>query len=134
MRACRGVSGGDGRVQRGTTHSHLSPLDLPFVSVAFVSAPFGLQEVQHAREREVLSALWGQRDFGGLGALLLLRALLLALLHFLLHLEVGTQHRELDARVLERKEVGRASLCVWSRRLPRVDLHPVDCKYDCRAG
>ena len=57
----------------GRPYPHLRTLDLPLVSVAFVSSPFGLEEVEDARERVVLAALRGEGNFRRLGPLLLLR-------------------------------------------------------------
>jgi hypothetical protein len=39
------------------THPHLCPLDLPFVSVTFVSSPFCLEEMKDAGEGKVLAVL-----------------------------------------------------------------------------
>ena len=87
--------------QRRRTHPHLRPLDLPLVSVSFISPPLCLEKVQDARKREILTTLGRQWDFGRLWALLLLGPWLLALLQLvLLDLEVWTQHGKLDLLVV----------------------------------
>lgn len=124
---CDGANNGERRDEdkaRRRTHPHLCTLDLPLISVAFVSPPFGLKKVEDTREGKVLSALRWEGDLRLLWTLLLLGALLLVLLKFLLHLQIGAEHWNLDGVVLRRREeVGRASLWVQSRGLPRVDLH-----------
>jgi hypothetical protein len=67
------------------TDPHFSTFDLPFVSVAFVASPFGLEIVKDAGKRVVLAIQWRWRWdscawlalLERLGLLLLLLALLL---------------------------------------------------------
>lgn len=64
MRACRVVSVRRAHdVSQQRTHPHLSPLDLPLVSVSFIPPPFCLEEVKDAGEREVLAALGWKGNF-----------------------------------------------------------------------
>ena len=103
-----GSVSGVGRVAAGIhttsneeTHPHFCPLDLPLVSVALVSSPFGLEEVEDAGESIVLAALRWKGYFGGLGPQLLLRAsgaLLLQLARGFGGCECA-QHGELDGSV-----------------------------------
>lgn len=69
---------------RGSTHPHFRSLDLPFVSVALIPSPFGLQKVENAGKREVLAILGWWRRWPALLALQMLLALLLLLILLLL--------------------------------------------------
>lgn len=79
-----GHQGEDGRTR---TYPHLSAFNFPFVSVALVSPPFCLEEVENRREGEVLATLGGREQISGLLQLLLL--LWLRLLLNLLLLTLG---------------------------------------------
>jgi len=68
-------------------YPHLSAFDFPFITVAFVSPPFCLEEMENRREGEVLATLGRRKQIARLLQLLLL--LLLWLLLNLLLLTLG---------------------------------------------
>ena len=72
---------------RTKAYPHLSAFNLPFVTVAFVSPPFCLEEVKNGGEGEVLATLWRREQIARLLQLLLL--LWLRLLLNLLLLALG---------------------------------------------
>ena len=89
--ACTGISRLGVRTKGvrtgGWTYPHLGAFDFPFVAVAFVSPPFGLEEMENGGESEVLATLGRREQIAGLLQLLLL--LWLRLLLNLLLLTLG---------------------------------------------
>ena len=84
-------------------YPHLGAFDFPFITVAFVSSPFCLEEVKNRREGEVLATLGRRKQIARLLQLLLL---LLWLLLNLLLLTLGL----LLPRYLKRTEHWRLTV------------------------
>ena len=104
------------------THPHFCSLNLPLISVTFISSPFGLKEVENARERVVLTTLRGQGNFGLLRALLLLGRLGLLLLLPRGHERPRELRNRLGLRLEAQHPLRLLSLHLHLQDSPNLDL------------
>lgn len=100
-------------------HPHFSPLDLPFITIAFIFPPFCLKKMKDARECKVLAVLrrWRWNIIRLLATLLLLLLLLLVVLVL--------QVLRLERPTLQRPEHGESDLLVVRGMRVGVDLRSV---------